>query len=70
MKLMLKNNIGTCPICGDDLRHNFDERDGGKHEDVYTCDSCDIGVTYISPDDGRSEYHLFNDGEIEVKFER
>ena len=70
MKLTLRNNIGTCPICGEDLRHSYDERSGGKHTDLYTCDSCDIGVIYISPDDGRNEYHLFNDCEIEVKFER
>lgn len=69
MKLMLNNRIGACPVCGEDLVHSFDKRHGDRHYGVYGCPSCEIGVTYISPDDGRKEYHEFNDGEIEVSFE-
>lgn len=68
MWLKLHSNVGTCPVCGEDLTHNFDERDGGRYYDIYTCYECEIGVTYISPDDGR-EYHDYNNGEIEIQFE-
>lgn len=70
MKLVIKNNIGDCPICGEDLEHSYDEFDDGKHIDAYFCSECELGVTYISPNDGRGEYHQFNDGEIEMVLDR
>ncbi len=65
------HDIGnTCPICGEQaLDSAFDEHRDGKHEDTFKCDNCGVLVTYISPDDGRGEYHQFHDGEITVEFE-
>lgn len=69
MRLFLENAIGDCPICGEDMEHCCDDRDDGEYSDSYNCWTCDVSVTYISPDDGRGEYHLYHDGEIRVELE-
>lgn len=69
MKLTLLNHIGNCPVCAQAMEHNEDVRQSGQHFAVYSCPSCEIGVTYISPDDDRKEYHEYKDGEIQVIFE-
>lgn len=49
-----------CPVCGDDMDHlcdEYDDDDGKElHLDTYTCDHCDLFVTYVSPADV-GEYH-------------
>lgn len=69
MKVSLVNNIGECPACGEDMEHCDDAFDDGKHHDSYTCWACHLGVTYISPDDGRGEYHLYRNHEIVIELE-
>lgn len=66
------DDIGvTCPICGEqELDALCDEHEDGEHLDTWKCDNCGMMITYISPDDGRGEYHQFYDGEIRVEFEQ
>jgi C4-type Zn-finger protein len=49
-----------CPVCDDEIEHLSDEyeEDEGKklHLDTYTCDHCNLFVTYVSPADV-GEYH-------------
>lgn len=40
-------NIGAaCPICGADLEHSDDERDGDSVTETYQCDNCRVYVSY------------------------
>ena len=40
-------NIGAaCPICGADLEHSDDERDGRDVTETYQCDNCRIYISY------------------------
>jgi predicted RNA-binding Zn-ribbon protein involved in translation (DUF1610 family) len=69
-KIELHDIGNTCPVCGEQaLDAAFDERDDGKHFDTFACDNCGVLVTYISPDDGRGEYHEFHNGEITIELE-
>lgn len=40
-------NIGAaCPICGSDLEHSDDERDGRNVTETYQCENCRVYVSY------------------------
>lgn len=40
-------NIGAaCPICGADLEHSDDERDGDTVNETYQCDNCRVYITF------------------------
>lgn len=69
-KINLHDIGNTCPICGEQaLDALMDEHEDGKHLDTFKCEHCGVMVTYISPDDGRGEYHQYYDGEIEIELE-
>lgn len=65
----LENNIGTCPICEQAMTPSLEGVKGSEYWDTYSCSSCGIGVTYISPADGKA-YYEYPDGKIRIVFER
>lgn len=66
IKLWLKDIVGECLICGEDMRHFDTKIEDGQHRDEYYCDDCEIGVTYITPVDDGKEYHEYNQIEIDL----
>jgi len=68
-KLVSNAHVGNCPICGDDMQDLcYEVNDTNQSEDSYTCDTCAVIVTYITPHD-RREYHEYNNGEIRMTLE-
>ena len=55
----------VCPLCGDEMEHNYDEDDGaGNSGATNTCPNCQTAVTYVAPSK-YGEYHEVPDSEAE-----
>jgi hypothetical protein len=56
-------NIGDCPVCGDSIDHLQDDDTGNTIQESYTCDLCDLIITYewkkpTGYDDRHKKRHL------------
>lgn len=45
-KYKIENNLGECPVCGEDMSHSDDQRDYEMVAESYSCPDCRIIVTY------------------------
>lgn len=49
LKIKHTDIAGTCFICGANLDHVTADDDGDEYHDTWTCDECDILITFITP---------------------
>ncbi len=64
-KIRHDNVAGTCFICGTDLEPVGDEIEGDEHHDTWSCERCEILITFITPAKVHA-YHEIDNCWIEV----
>lgn len=67
-KMRQGEHVPECPSCHEDMDHIDTTTNEGITEDCYTCEKCEIIVTYESPDG--YEYHELDRSEITMVIEQ
>ncbi len=66
MKMSISNEVGWCPVCGELMEVINTEVVGEYINANYSCDECEIDVTYAAPNDHRA-WEEYADGEIHIE---
>lgn len=49
MIMKIQNEMGWCPVCGGLMKPDAAEIQGDYYNSPYSCDDCEIDVTYSTP---------------------